>query len=60
MQRGYTALVECVGVRAASMRKEMSSRCAFESSARTSICGVVERFGSSSVVSANGGALYDQ
>jgi hypothetical protein len=60
MQWGYTALVECVGVRASidEIRDQLALRIRIR--ARTSIRSVVERIGPSSVLCANGGALCDQ
>ena len=60
MQRGYSTPVECVGVR--SGIDEKSDQLALRSCIRAwaPICGVVERFGSSSVALANGGTLFDQ
>ena len=60
MQRGNTALVECVGVRASIDKKRDQFALRIRIRSRTSICSVVERFGSSSVVRANSGTLYDQ
>jgi hypothetical protein len=59
MQRGHTALVECVGVSARidEIRDQLALRIRIR--ARTSICSVVERLGSPSVVCANVGASYD-
>ena len=60
MQGGDTALVDCIGVRASidQIRDQLALR--IRICARTSICSVVERFSSSSVVCADSGALYDQ
>ncbi len=60
MQRGYSTLVECVGVRAGIDKKRDQLALRIRIRTRSPIRGVVERFGSSSVVCANGGALYDQ
>jgi hypothetical protein len=60
MQRGYSALVGCVGVRAGINEKVDQRALRTRIRARTTIRGVMERFGSSSVAGANGGALGDQ
>ena len=60
MQRGYSTLVEYVGVRASNDEKRDQVALRIRIRARSSICTVVERFGSSSVVCANGSSLYNQ